>query len=525
MKSQVKEISKRFKTAQIGLRDILSIIDVTLDDHIGEQATLYPYEVFEGLNELIDRTTHGTRIERFRPRECRQPFHTFELHTKNGEVLGYLNMVYLSKPIPCYYLVYAEIMVRFRGRGLGNNILKAYKEFAENEKAVALLDNIIPPGDPTYTIYAKLGWKPVEELVGDSAIDGKGHYMVFIPSSIKTRNLKAGLLKVLIKVRKKRPIIDMYDNESMVQRTIGEFQSLYKALECLFTKELLSKTSTPLMRFMFTKFVTKVLGFRRRIATLLGYTGGESLEQISISGQIKALTIQPYSLWTPMEDKARVWGNEEIMRSLPETLKKKPTSCIEALPVYKRPYLLSSTGRKRTRDYLNLKISDLLELGFDPTKLRAFHHEGTDYIFERVSAGFVASIEKKRRFLQKIGERVSGMRFRSAMVQINPPLVILQERGNSYVLRRRVDGIHLDEALHQLRTSPLLKEMNRAVGIDRAILATVHEITDRLLKVFGPKRLQVIDDLVFFVPWDLERNDPKVIVDISSVTLRDIWLT
>jgi hypothetical protein len=84
---------------------------------------------------------------------------------------------------------------------------------------------------------------------------------------------------------------------------------------------------------MFTRFVTKVLGFRRRIAELLGYTGGESLEQIAISDQIKDLPIQPCSLWAPKEGEAQIWGDEEIIRDLPPELKREPGRYIEDLPL------------------------------------------------------------------------------------------------------------------------------------------------------------------------------------------------
>ena len=159
MGSKDAGFSERFKRARIGLKDTLAVIDMTLEDQLGEFARLSPYEVFEGLNELTDGTVHGTKIERFRPREGSQPFHTFEIHTEDREVLGYLNMIYLRKPIPCYYLVYVEVLLSFRGRGLGNKILKAFREFVEDKGALGLLDNIIPPEDPTYDIYTKLGWK------------------------------------------------------------------------------------------------------------------------------------------------------------------------------------------------------------------------------------------------------------------------------------------------------------------------------------------------------------------------------
>jgi hypothetical protein len=269
--------------------------------------------------------------------------------------------------------------------------------------------------------------------------------------------------------------------------------------------------------------VTKVLGFRRRIASLLGYTGGESLDQISISDQIRNLPIQPYSLWWAKEKKTEIWGEKEIIRLLPEELKKNPSLYIEDLPLYKRPYLSGWIERKGDGRSPRIKISDLLELGFDPTKLKAFRHGGVDYIFERTSPRFLSSIEKKIRFLHKIAEYGSRVKFHHGSIQINPPLVILEDRGNVYILRRKVEGIHLEEGLDQLRTSPNLKEMNRAMGIDRMVITMIDEIKEWLRKVCDPGLHEEIEDLTFFVPWDLQKDIPKLMVDDTGMSLHNVW--
>ena len=106
--------------------------------------------------------------------------------------------------------------------------------------------------------------------------------MIYSPTSLKTKSFKLKLAKLIFNLKKKRPVIEMQDNELMVQRTIREFNDLYSALERLFKKEQESGNSPPLMRFMFTKFTTRLLGFQRRIQELLGYTGGESLKQITL---------------------------------------------------------------------------------------------------------------------------------------------------------------------------------------------------------------------------------------------------
>ncbi len=524
MKLEIPKIREKLEKAQIGLKDTFAVFDMAFEYRPMELTDLFPYEVFEGLDELIERSVHGTRIERFKPQQGLRPFHTFETHTEGGETLGYLNMIYLNKPLPCYYLVYVEVLAPFRGRGLGNKILRAFKEFAEGERAIALLDNIIPPEEPTYDLYTKLGWKSIEELIGDSIVNGDGNYMVFIPSSVTPPDLKDKLRKLLYKVKKKRPVIDMHDNESMVKRTIEEFGSVYNVLEKLFEIELSTGIATPFMRFMFTKFVTKVLGFQRRITTLLGFTGGESLEQISISNRIKDFHIQSYSLWDSRGGQIGMWGEERIVQSLPENLKKEPTLFIEGLPLYTRPYLIPWMEKRGSVPSLNLKISDLLELGFDPTRLREFLHEGVHYIFERVSPGFRPSIEKKMKFLTKIAESFLTNQFYNVTVHVNPPLAVIQDKGNLYILRKKVDGIHSEEALDQLATSPSLKAMNREVGIARTIVFTINEINKGLMKVFGSNHQNEIENLAFFVPWDLERNIPKVTVNITGVSLDTVWI-
>jgi GNAT superfamily N-acetyltransferase len=524
MKSEVIEIRERFKKTRIGLKNVLAVIDLTLEDQPRELASLFPYDAFEGLDELVDRTVHGTKIERLKPQERHHLFHTFEIHTEEGEVLGYLNMIYLRKPIPCYYLVYVEVLLPFRGRGLGQRILQTFRAFAESQEVICLLDNIIPPDEPTYDIYTKLGWKCIEELIGDRRVNGDENYMVFIPATLNVPDLRGKLIKLLFKVKKRRPIIDMHDNEAMVKRTIMEFRAVYEALEHLFEMEISTRTSTPFMHFMFTKFVTKVLGFRRRITSLLGYTGGESLDQISLSDSIKNLPIQPYSLWWAKEEKAEIWGEKEIIGHLPQELKEDPTLYIEGLPLYKRPYLSWWKERKGNMRSPHMKILDLLELGFDPTKLKEFRQEGVEYIFERTSPRFLSFIEKKKRFLPKIAETLSGVRFHQASVQINPPLVILQDRGNVYILRRKVEGIHLEECLDQLRTSPYLKEMNRSAGIDRRVVRMIHEIKEWLRKVCDSSLHEEIEDLTFFIPWDLEKDIPKLMVDDTGISLHTLWV-
>jgi GNAT superfamily N-acetyltransferase len=521
---QIDEIRDRIERAKIGLKDTLSVIDMAFEDQIKRLEVSSPYEAFRGLNQLIDVTAHGAKIERFRPEDDKRPFHTFEIHTEEGEILGYLNMIYLKRFIPCYYLVYVEVLPPFRGLGLGYKILNAFMEFLNDKKAVGFLDNIIPPEDPTYETYTKLGWKAVKDLIRKGGKEGWGSYMAFVPDPIQTNDLKKELIKILYNLRKKRPIIDMHANEDMVKRTIEEFRSVYQTLVQLFDAELLAETSTPLMRFMFTRLTTKLIGFRRQITSLIGYTGGESLGQVSFPDQVKKLPIQSYSLWNLKKDHVGIWGDKDILQNLPKRLKDEPTFFIEDLPFYKRPYFDAWIERMKNHPSQPLKISDLLDLGFDPTRLREFHHEGINYIFERIPHHFFSSILKKRRLLRKIEKFVSELRPHGAIIRINSILLIFRDRGNIYALREKVGGIHSQEALDQLRTSSYLKEMNHTIRIDRLILRVIHEIQNGLRFNLNPSFHQEIEDLTYFIPWDIEKNFPRICVDVSSISMGEIWI-
>lgn len=522
--SESEENKERVNGSQIGLKDALAVVDMAM----GEQSAVSDFssleEIFGELRALIDKTAHATKIKRFSPREGSRLFHTFEIHSDGAEVLGYLNMIYLRKPITSYYLVYVEVLPHFRGKGLGAKILSTFGKFVEASKAVGLLENIILPEEPTYTLYAKHGWRPIENFIGPETVAENVHYMVYIPESVKITDLKEKLTKLLFNVKKKRTVIDVQDNEAMVRRTIEEFRNVYIALNQLFEKELQARTSSPFMCYMLTKFVTNLLGFRRRIATFLGYTGGESLDQISISDQIKDLPILPYSIWSPNESRMEIWEETDAIRHLPGSFMKEPTFFIEDLPLYRRPYLSQWIEEKGVDRSLRLKISDLVELGFDPTRLRAFRHQEKDYIFERISPSLLPSIEKLRSLLKKISGRISEIRFYHAAILINPPLAVFLDRGNGYILREKVGGIHSEEALDQLRSSPHLKEMNRAAGIDRVLISTINEVNTWLRKSLGPGASREVEDLTFFVPWDFEMNMPKVTVDVSGVFLDTLWV-
>jgi len=66
--------------------------------------------------------------------------------------------------------------------------------------------------------------------------------------------------------------------------------------------------------------------------------------------------------------------------------------------------------------------------------------------------------------------------------------------------------------------------MNRAAGIDRAMVRTINDINEWLVVKSDPGLREEIEELTYFVPWDMEKNIPKVQVDMSGVSLDTVWI-
>lgn len=519
------QIEKKIMEAGLGLKEALSLIEMTRED-VPRESIQIPASgrLFSTLDRLTHSTIKGSRIKRFRSNGPNKPFQVFEVYTEQGEVLAYLNMLYLRKPLPCYYLVYVEVTPSFRGQGLGNRILEVFRDYVEEKGALGLLDNIIPPEDPTFDIYNKLGWFSLGRLIDFGEDLDRDHYMLYLPPGLKKTHFDLKLPKLIFNLKKKRPVIEMQDNELMVQRTIQEFNQIYLALERIFQKEKEGGRSTLLMRFMFTKFTTRLLGFQRRIQELLGYTGGESLKQINLSREVRSLPIQPYLL-DPETTDIELVGDRSLWDSLPKVIQLNPARAIEELPLYQRPFLKQWMKEKNRTEPLRLTIADLLELGFDPTRLREFLLQDQIYMFERLSPILLVETEKRKNLLERIEKKIHGARIGQAQVKINPPLLWLQDQGNGYILRKKVDGIHWEEAVFQLRQNPSLRFLNQHLSLDRKITGTITGIMGWIKEHIRLPERGEIQDLAWFIPWNLERNSPLFSIDPANVPyLEQIWI-
>jgi hypothetical protein len=279
------------------------------------------------------------------------------------------------------------------------------------------------------------------------------------------------------------------------------------------------------MRFMFTKLTTRFLLFRRRIQELLGYTGGESLEQISFSPRVRKLPIQPYSFNLEANWKIKVLAPSFAAEALPEALRREPTRIIEGLPLYQRPYLKEWEKKRGRKAPALLTVGDLLELGFDPTRLREMTWGPDVYMLERVSTGLLTEVELRAALLNRLKKRAGGERLDATRLLTNPPLLWLQDRGNGYILRRKIPGIHAEEALAQLRTHSNLKALNLELRVDRVIEKSVRETRSWLAAHVRPQGPLPVAELAVFVPWDLEGNRPLVAIDDRMKPyLEHLWL-
>ena len=481
-------------------------------------------DLFSDLWDLVNVTVSGSKTNRLKPEDTQNGFQVFEINAESGENLCRLNMLYLKKPIPSYYLVYVEVAAPFRRKALGTRILKYFSDFLAEKSALGILDNIIPEEDPTYGIYHKQSWKPIETIIGGAITDPEDNYMIYVPPGLRHKDLRGPVSRLVYHLKRKRADIDMRDNQEMVQRTIAEFKGLHSALSAYFETEIQTGKSTPLMQFMFTRFVTKLIAFRRRIGELLGYTGGESMEQIVLAPEIAALPMQSYAPQGLSSTPTFVDGDTDLRLQLPKALKRDPAGFIELLPNYQRPSLLAWLREREHASDNTLTIGDLMELGFDPTRLKEITIGDATFIFERIQGRQVPALEKKKRLLQRIASEMPGARARNAQLRTNPPLLVIRDRGNAYVLRRKISGIHWEEAVEQLQSSLSLKKVNKAVEIDRMVLITVREANEMIAKQLDGGVEALLDLLTCFVSWDLKTNQPKLMIDCEGTFFETVWM-
>jgi len=366
-------------------------------------------DLFDNLWGLVSATVSGSRIARFKPEEASNGFRSFEITGERGESLGRLNMLYLKKPIPCYYLVYVEVS------GLSGKMAWAHASWNTSKIPCRKIccrstgqHHSRGRHELQHLFQTRMG--TAGSLCRGGAADRESNFMIYVPPRWQGRHLKDPLLKMVHHLKRKRAAIAMRDNEVMVQRTIGEFKDLYAALLTYFKHELRIGRPTPLTQFMFTRFATKLISFRRRIGSLVGYTGGESVQQIALEPAVAALPVRTYRPSRPGIRRPDLWGDKEMWFRLPDRCKNHPARFIESLPNYGRPSLLSWLKGRGMYPTDKLTIGDLMNLGFDPTRLKELAIGNEVFIFERLDGRQLEEIVRREELLRRIRAEMSDAR-------------------------------------------------------------------------------------------------------------------
>jgi hypothetical protein len=194
------------------------------------------------------------------------------------------------------------------------------------------------------------------------------------------------------------------------------------------------------------------------------------------------------------------------------------------MPNYRRPNFLSWLKRQGKAYGDTLTLGDLMDLGFDPSRLKEITVDDRDYIFERVQARQIDTLQKRNALLLRISSKMQNVKVKGARLEINPIRLIISDRGNGYVLRRKIDAIHWEEALDQLQSNENLKMVNEATKLDRIILNTVKQSATDISNQLDIEREVIIDQLTPFVSWDLKNNQPKMIIEFGTSYLESLWV-
>ena len=256
----------------------------------------------------------------------------------------------------------------------------------------------------------------------------------------------------------------------------------------------------------------------------MGYTGGESIEQITLIPEVANLEVKSYAPRELVNKNALGNGELALLNRLPEDLKNRPASFIESLPNYRRPTFMAWLNEREKSHSDTLTLGDLLDLGFDPTRLKEITFDDQEFIFERIQERQLSDLKKKSKLLGRIASEMSLTKVRCASVKTNPVLLVIRDRGNAYVLRRKISAIHWEEAIEQLQTHPHLRSLHTDMQIDQLLLATVRTAGEVIEDRLGLEKGTIQDQLTPFVPWDLQNNHPKLVIDFEGTYLESLWL-
>ncbi len=522
----INELPESDTQSRLSLSERISLISL-MDGVMQPVKSVAPTvgaDLFEDLWEQVNATISGSRIHRLELEDAQNGFRTLEIKSDSGEILGSLNMIFLEQPLPCYYLVYVEVVPIFRKKGLGKGILEYFRDFLIEKNAIGLLDNIIPIEDPSYSIYFKLAWEPIERIIGNNQTEDHDNYMIFIPPRIKKQDLKKSITGLLQHLKQKRSAIDKKDNELMVQKSIEGFKDLYHALTTYFSMDLKHNNATPFLRFMFTRFVLRWIAFWRRIEEMIGYTGGQAMDQMMLEPEIGALSAQIFPPEGMDRDVFDLSGERHLCLKILALSEDQPAVFIESLPNYLGLKPNPELKQNDITHIHDLKIRDLMDMGYDPTRLKETLIEDREYLFERIKTDDIPAIREKQQLLGLLLSRMGNTMAKGANIRVAPPLAVIRDKGNAYVMRRKISGIPWDEAMKEIKTNIRLKRLNRTINLERLIQNTVQSAARLLMEKTGVDKFTAFEDITWLLSWNIRNNHPALMVDYTGSFFETVWI-
>ena len=208
-----------------------------------------------------------------------------------------------------------------------------------------------------------------------------------------------------------------------------------------------------------------------------------------------------------------------------QALKLQPALAIEALPNLIQPHLrkwLKAAGMDAGH---NFTIGDLIDLGYDPTRLKEITLDGEPFVLHRISRRILPECREKQKLMEQLSLSSGTQQAMGAHLLFNKPLAVIQDMGNAYVLRRRINAIRWDEAQEQIQQDPRLQRLNREIRLEQLLLSTVRAAGSALVGSVGVEAKSVFEKFSWMISWDLEANRPRLFMDYSGPVFESIWIS
>ncbi|MFN3534363.1 MAG: hypothetical protein ACK4WB_03130, partial [Desulfatiglandales bacterium] len=156
------------------------------------------------------------------------------------------------------------------------------------------------------------------------------------------------------------------------------------------------------------------------------------------------------------------------------------------------------------------------------TRLKEFSEGEEKYIFERMQTRHLSLLLTKTAHMLELVELAKDLTLGGTQVGINPPLLVLTDGGNAYILRRKIEAIHWDEALEQLHKQDLFFQWTGHLNLEGLIKRLLNKLHAELEDFF--RKELPFDFFTYFISWNLRTNQPRVVVEFHRSFYQKVWI-